>query len=598
MSDNDNNNIRQSELLSDELRSYCRSHSLSEEGVRQIFERNGLTPTNLDHDDVGNYQFFFKACRNRRVTEGIIRFLLEQFPAAISAIDEDGWSPLHFACCNANMTLNIIQLLIDAAPDSVRSVDEEGWMPLHCLCNNKHIDDSAALEILKLLIEKHPEALRHATNNGCLPIHRACGNKNVKLNIVKLLIDAAPDSVRSVDQDGYMPLNHLCINEELDERAALEILKLLIEKHPDSIRHADNDGGFPIHCAASGGKTPEFCRVLIEESPGSERIAEVGGELPLHYASRSNTVAAVKYLYKIYPDAINHADTDGCYPIHFAIKRSRRRKIPIDTVEIVKFLLDCDVNVKLQMVDGLSLLRFACKREYDDSNIEAALAIIKVIYDAYPEAIEDDDIVSDIIESYHEQVIAFIICQLDCSRQAADLRLMMTPDDNGQLPLHTALQNNVRLGSIKLLVKGNLSAIRSIDDSGRLPLHVACAHHNSASVIQYLIGLANVTLDAIDRQGNTVLHYACRGAKYDTIALLLETYDALSVSKRNAHGKLPIDLLWESSEVLDRESTEYTESVFRLLKVYPETVMNIGIKKYQSASASRNGKKRKFGREE
>eukprot|EP00985_Skeletonema_marinoi_P018443 scaffold10306_cov75-Skeletonema_marinoi.AAC.4 len=522
--------------------------------------RHGLTPTNPDHDDVGNYQFFFKACRNRRVTEGIIRFLLEQFPVAISAIYDDG---LHFACDNKNVTRNMIQLLIDAAPDSVRSVDNYGWTPLRNLCNNKHIDDSAALEILNLLIEKHPEALRHADNNGCLPIHLVCGNKNVTLNIVKLLIDAAPDTVRSVDQDGYMPLNHLCINEELDERAALAILKLLIEKHPDSIRHADNDGGLPIHCAASGGKH-------------------------------------LKYLYKLYPDGINHADTDGCYPIHFAIKRSRRRKIPIDTAGIVKFLLDCDVHVKLQMVDGLSLFRFACKREYDDSNIEAALAIIMVIYDAYPEAIEDDDIAFFDIQRYHEQVIAFTICQRDCSRQATDHRLMTTPDGNGQLPLHIALQNDVRLGSIKLLVKGNPSAIRSIDDSGRLPLHVACQHHDSASVVQYLIGLADVTLDAIDRQGNTLLHYACRGAKYDTIALLLETYDALSVSKRNAHGKLPIDLLWESSEVLDRESTEYTESVFRLLKVYPETVLNIGIKKYQSASASAstNGKKRKFGREE
>jgi len=565
MGDNDNNIV----LLREELRSYCKSHSLSEEGIRQIiFERHEYN----HHDDVGNYQFFFKACRNRRVTEGVIRFLLEQFPAAISAIDEDGSSPLHNACDNKNVTRNIIQLLIDAAPDSVRSVDEEGWMPLHCLCDNKHIDDSAALEILNLLIEKHPEAIRHATNNGCLPIHRASQNKKVTLDIVKLLIDAAPDTVRSIDQDGYMPLNHLCINEELDERAALAILKLLIDKHPDSIRHADNDGGLPIHCAASGGKSPEFCRLLIEAYPGSERIAEVGGELPLHYASRNSTLDVVEYLYKLYPDAINHADTDGCYPIHFAIKRSRRRKIPIDTAGIVKFLLDCDVHVKLQMVDGLSLFRFACKREYDDSNIEAALAIIMVIYDAYPEAIEDDDIVFD-IESYHEQVIAFMICQLDYSRQATDHRLMTTPDEKGQLPLHTALCNNVRLGSIKLLVKGNLSAIRSIDDSGRLPLHVACQHHDSATVVQYLIGLADVTLDAIDRQGNTVLHYACRGAKYDTIALLLETYDALSVSKRNAHGKLPIDLLWESNEVEDRGSVEYTESVFRLLAAYPEIVM-------------------------
>eukprot|EP00984_Skeletonema_dohrnii_P022988 scaffold12096_cov75-Skeletonema_dohrnii-CCMP3373.AAC.2 len=194
-------------------------------------------------------------------------------------------------------------------------------------------------------------------------------------------------------------------------------------------------------------------------------------------------------------------------------------------------------------------------------------------------------------------VQAFINRQLVYARQATDHRLMMTPDDNGQLPLHRALQNDVRLGSIKLLVNGNPSAIRNIDDSGVLPLHVACQHHDSASVVQCLIGLAMGTLRAVDYGNNTALHYACRGAKYDTIALLLDNYDSVSVSKRNAHGKLPIDLLWESNTVENRESIEYTESVFRLLRAYPEMMMGINIQ-MKTASAfcpSQSGKKRKLG---
>ena len=96
----------------------------------------------------------------------------------------------------------------------------------------------------------------------------------------------------------------------------------------------------------------------------------------------------------------------------------------------------------------------------------------------------------------------------------------------------------------------------------------------------------------MDRGGNTALHLACRNAKYETIALLLEKYDAVSVSKRNAHKKLPIDHLWESNEeVLDRKSVEYTDSVFRLLKAHPETIMNFGKEESQSGS----GKKRKYG---
>eukprot|EP00985_Skeletonema_marinoi_P019441 scaffold11145_cov104-Skeletonema_marinoi.AAC.6 len=169
------------------------------------------------------------------------------------------------------------------------------------------------------------------------------------------------------------------------------------------------------------------------------------------------------------------------------------------------------------------------------------------------------------------------------------------------LPLHTALQSNVRLGSIKLLLKGNAAALQSPDNSGALPLHVACEHHDSPSVVQYLIELDTTTLDAVDRDGNTALHYACLGAKYDTIALLIDKYDAISVSKRNAHQKLPIDLLWGSNEVQDRESVEYTESVFRLIKAYPETVMSciVNMNMKQQAKSedfpSQNVKKRKLG---
>jgi hypothetical protein len=80
-----------------ELRSYCKSDSLSEEGLREIIDRQGLTP-NHNHDDVGNYQFFRTACNNERVNEGIIRCLLEYFPdAAASDTGRSGWSPLHFA---------------------------------------------------------------------------------------------------------------------------------------------------------------------------------------------------------------------------------------------------------------------------------------------------------------------------------------------------------------------------------------------------------------------------------------------------------------------------------------------------------------------
>ena len=198
--------------------------------------------------------------------------------------------------------------------------------------------------------------------------------------------------------------------------------------------------------------------------------------------------------------------------------------------------------------------------------------MINAIYDVHPEAIQDDEITGNIQEC-HQQVQAFLNTQLVYARQAIDHRQMTTPDGNGQLPLHRALQNNVRLGSIKLLVRGNPHALQSPDNNGALPLHIACQHHDSTDVVRYLIGLDTIALSTVDGDGNTALHYACRGTKYDTIATLLGDHDAVSVSRQNAHGKLPIDLLWGSSAVEDRDGREYVEIIFRLLKAYPETVM-------------------------
>ena len=208
---------------------------------------------------------------------------------------------------------------------------------------------------------------------------------------------------------------------------------------------------FHSHCMR---RSLEFCQVLIDAYPGPERTSNTNGLLPFHFVCANNNVATVECLYKLYPGAINHTTTSGAYPIHKAIYFLCKRNNPVAAVDIVQFLLDCDPNVKLQKFQRFSLLHYACQGGYNDSNIEAALQIINVIYDANPEAIESNEILTR-IQRYHQQVQTFINSQLVYSRQAKDYRLMMTPDDKGQLPLHTALQNNARLGSIKLLAKEN-----------------------------------------------------------------------------------------------------------------------------------------------
>ena len=160
--------------------------------MREIIERHELTHNNIR---IRKYKFFFAACANERITEGIIQCLLEYFPDAASAAN-DGWSPLHFACFNENVTKGKVQLLIAAAPDSVRSVTNNyGHLPIHAICNNGKVDKGTAIQILKLLIEKCPEAIRDTSNDGGLPIHYAsCWGRSPEF--CRVLIEAYPGSER------------------------------------------------------------------------------------------------------------------------------------------------------------------------------------------------------------------------------------------------------------------------------------------------------------------------------------------------------------------------------------------------------------------
>ena len=88
MSDTDSNYYRQ--LLSDELFNLSRSESLSEEGLREIIECDHQLRLNDNHHLVSDCDFFLEACINERFNEEIIQCLLEYFPAAASAAEEEG----------------------------------------------------------------------------------------------------------------------------------------------------------------------------------------------------------------------------------------------------------------------------------------------------------------------------------------------------------------------------------------------------------------------------------------------------------------------------------------------------------------------------
>ena len=567
---------------------------VAEESIKMIVEK---CPESVRHANELGLPIHFAA--GYRSLE-ICRLLLEVYPESERIASDYGRIPFHWAC--EYNTVETVDYLLDLYPESI-NVGDGYYTPIQQAISGlpfRRRNLPAGIEVIHFLLERNPDALSDAGSFSPLHIAISCrwlshqsyliSINKMKSNVVdavRLLIDAFPDSLRREDNEGRMPLHLLSLNDDMDGEVALEVLKIFLERCPESVRHTTRRGPFhnlslPIHIAAAK-QSLEFCRILIEEYPGSERLTNGYGDLPFHAACHYGTVATVEYLYQLYPESINVAANSGHHPIHDAIMSVKDRKNnPGSSTELIQFLLGCDPNVALQKRRGKLLFVWCCGYWNGENNENTAvntarLEILRMLYDAYPEAIQiDENEVWSNLRGLCEEIQTFVIEQLGYARYVfPNNHYMTTPDENGRLPLHEALLENVCLGSIKLLVNGNPSAVRCPDNTGMIPLHVACQHHASVSVIVYLIGLYSFAPETKDRHQNTVLHFACRGANHDIITLLLEKYGAAYVSARNSHNQLPIDLLFQSEAVGDREGIEYTESVYRLFRAQPETVMNL-----------------------
>ena len=111
------------------------------------------------------------------------------------------------------------------------------------------------------------------------------------------------------------------------------------------------------------------------------------------------------------------------------------------------------------------------------------------------------------------------------------------------------------------------------------PLDNAC-EVSTAGVVKHLAELLPDRLSTCDVNKNYPLHHACCGGNCEVIAYLLETsMSSAAVSERNVDGKLPIHLFCEFvngqwCEDGEEDTPEYTETIWRLLSAYPETVLN------------------------
>jgi len=582
---------------------------------------------------IEQFPFLHMACRNKNVTLEIINYLLDTFPNTTGKWSSDKFCsceteayPLHLACCNEdcpttvieylviefpstiqhscvvgkgihpehpefyieglplhyylsrdkNVDFDTVKMMVEAYPQSLITSDEE-WLcyPIHLALSNGNIN----LEIIEYFLELEPETLNLVNGDNATFLHLACYNEHLTLERYQFILNKWSEAIQMRDNFGSLPMHALSMTKTLDEDASIDILRSMLDIDLNLVRERDIDGYIPIHHAVRGNSI-EFCKVLIEVYPESMRVGTSDGSLPIHEAcsngGRDGQVETIQYLLEIYPESINVRDGSGWLPIHCAAMHGNTK--------VIELLLkhDPDAATKKTTDPPRLPLHVACER--------GSTLSVKILYDAYPEAILINNSVGrspiDLARGRARNLpmVRFLRIQLEYAQKVQDMTVMTTPDENGWLPLHHALKDKVPLGTIKLFLKGNPSAIRVPDNQFAFPLHIAC-EFSSAKVVRYLAGESNkYILGHLDENKDSILHYACRGRNLDIVKYLLDEHTSLVSSVEvNGTGELPIHLLCKPGKdkfddftiIDDYDGTECTEAIWRMLLAKPEAVVTI-----------------------
>ena len=353
-------------------------------------------------------------------------------------------------------------------------------------------------------------------------------------------------------------------------------LKAILTQNPNVAFETNNDHeyGSLLHFAASH-RSLEFCKLLVEKNPQAVRIRNNDGMLPFHLSCRYCNVQTAKYLFHLYPEGIDISDSADNYPIHLLFMSCIYGEEE-EVLELTQFLLQHDAGaVSKPDFFGNYPLHYAC--EYPSESIVP----VALVFNAYPEAIFIQcrlgaaplDVARRVARLYnnHEKVISFLEAQLDFIRQAREDKRQ---DCYGNVPIHRVLENeNVPVGSVKLMLAANPASISITNNVGMLPIHVACLSGN-LDAVKYLVEVDGDSLRVGDGKGNLVLHIACLTGKYDIINFILDQ-PGHGASMKNADGKLPIQLLLFHANC-DRDSLEHMDSVDSLLRAYPAALSFLG----------------------
>ncbi|KAK7074366.1 hypothetical protein SK128_009451 [Halocaridina rubra] len=497
--------------------------------VLKMLIGNGADATAIDED---GYTPLHVAVENNN--DDVVDELLkhqenknENFSDLLDVPNNAQKTSLHFAAHTGN--LDIFKRLLEAGAD-ITAIDKDGFTPLHIAVATEK--DHIVHEIVMFEKIKRESCcdLINATNNiQKTPLHFAAHAGNV--NVLKLFLNNGGD-ITLKDKDGYTPLHVAIANgRELIVKELVLFAENQIERYDNYFNSTNNIRKTPLHFAAHKNLV-ETLKILLE-ADADITAKDEDGYTPLHVAVANGNEDIVKELIKFMKsrnrntrDVFNVKNNMRKTPLHFAARTGN--------LDILKVLLDAGVDVIAKDKDGYTALHVAIASE-KDKVIQELLNFEKIKQDYIADLLVAKNNIGKTVLHFachvgHLEVLKVLL------GSGADI---LAKDKDGYTPLHVAIAAGkedivyelIQFG--KATKRNTADSINASNNMRKTPLHFA-AHTGHLRISEMLLD-AGAVITAKDKDGYTPLHVAIAAEKEDIVRKLMQF---IKNRKENLHSLL------------------------------------------------------------
>lgn len=336
-----------------------------------------------------------------------------------------------------------------------------------------------------------------------------------------------------------------------------DVIDVILEAYPQSLGKEDDHGYLPIHRLLSGrwgSNITEMTSKIINAFPDCLATpTSKGGELPLHIASKRTECADVVKLLLCFPDACQHRDYLGKFPLDHALEATHPNTTIIQllvsqhpvllsfpdesgSLKIHRTLRKCFLLEKSNYDEVIEILVSGCEsslRVQDDSGYTPLL-----IASTQNHSLSQ---IYSLVRKWPEQVASNI------SKSIFDSTVF-----NGEMLYPSLISKSTKLSNVKTWLRQDPDARLRRDVHGRLPIHYAVISSSKKAyeVVQCILfgeesietreSLCSQQLSAKDINGRLPIHLASASpsCRPEILNLLIDSYSKGLLEQDN-DGRLP-----------------------------------------------------------